>query len=84
MRRDVEKKLGGPPHAIKIIFLGKFTGKQAELHNDISEIGWFTPDEIYEMSHNALRDLDIKQMVKDYLAGQRFSLEIINHTVTEP
>jgi hypothetical protein len=29
-----------------------------------------------------LRDLDIKQMVKDYLAGQKYSLEIITHTVS--
>lgn len=34
------------------------------------------------MDPATLRDSDIKQMVSDYFKGQRYSLEIIRHTVS--
>jgi hypothetical protein len=33
------------------------------------------------MDNATLRDLDIKQMVKDYFAGKKFSLDSITHTI---
>ena len=84
VRKDVEKQLNAVPHAIKIIFIGKFTDKQTGLYDDITETKWFTPDEIYSMDNQTLRDLDIKQMVKDYLAGKKYPLDLIIHTVATP
>ena len=52
-----------------------------KLEDDVTEARWFSPDEIYEMDNMTLRDLDIKQMVKDYFAGKKFPLESIAHTV---
>jgi ADP-ribose pyrophosphatase YjhB (NUDIX family) len=69
-------------HPIKIIFIGNISDKKtAELADDVSETKWFTPEEIEAMDSNTLRDLDIKQMVKDYLAGQKYPLSLIIHTI---
>jgi len=82
VRRDIEKELGATPHAIKIIFIGDISETQnGNLHDDVSETKWFSPDEIYSMGQEMLRDLDIKQMVKDYFAGKKFPLETVTHTV---
>lgn len=81
VRKDIQRD-GQYPHAIKIIFIGVISGSRSRLHSDISETKWFTPDEIYAMDQKTLRDLDIKQMVKDYLSGQKFPLEILKHTVS--
>lgn len=83
VRKDVERELGGTPHAIKIIFKGDFTDKRSDLHDDIAETKWFTPEEIYEMDKATLRDIDIKQMVKDYISGRAYPLDIITHTVAK-
>lgn len=82
VRNDVEKEIGGTPHGIKPIFIGDISENQtSELHDDVSETKWFAPDEIYAMDSVTLRDLDIKQMVKDYFAGKKFPLDAITHTV---
>lgn len=82
VRRDIEKDLGATPHAIKIIFTGDISeSANNELSDDVTETKWFSPDEIYSMNQKVLRDLDIKQMVKDYLADKKFPLELITHTV---
>ena len=82
VRKDIEKELGATPHAIKIIFIGDISETQNEtLEDDVTEARWFIPDEIYAMDNATLRDLDIKQMVKDYFAGKKFSLDSIVHTI---
>lgn len=69
------------PHAIKIIFIGKISdNKIGKLYDDVSETKWFTPEEIYQMDINTLRDPDIKKMVKDYFAGKRYPLDFLTHT----
>ena len=82
VRKDVEKEFDATPHGIKIIFIGDISETQSgTLEDDVAETKWFFPDEIYAMDSAALRDVDIKQMVKDYLVGKRFSLDSIVHTV---
>lgn len=82
VRRDIEKELSGTPHAIKIIFIGDIPKEpEAKLSDDVSEVKWFLPDEIDAMGQETLRDLDIKQMVKDYFTGKKFVLESLTHTV---
>lgn len=82
VRSDVAQELGGTPHAVKILFLGDIPEKpEHKLAEDISETKWFTPEEIYAMDQKTLRDVDIKKIVKDYLAGKKYPLEILSHTV---
>jgi len=69
-------------HPIKLIFSGDITGgKLIEPNDEISDLKWFAPEEIYEMGSDQLRDDDIKQEVKDYLAGKIYPLEIVHHKV---
>ena len=82
VRKDAEKELGAIPHGIKIIFIGNISETQSgTLEDDVTETKWFSPEEIYAMDNATLRDLDIKQMVKDYFSGKKFSLDSIVHTV---
>lgn len=84
VRKDIEKELGATPHAIKLIFVGEISETQNEkLEDDVSEVKWFSPNEIYAMNQATLRDLDIKQIVRDYLAGKKLPLESIIHTVAQ-
>ncbi len=83
VRKDVRAHFKGTPHAIKLIFIGEISASQQKLHDDISETRWFTPEEIYAMGPETLRDVDIKQMVKDYLAGDKYPLDLVTHTVAE-
>lgn len=73
----------GIPHAIKLLFVGDISQHQSELASDSAETKWFVPDEIYAMDSKTLRDVDIKQAVKDYFAGKRYSLEALRHTISE-
>lgn len=83
VKKDMEKEFGALHHPIKIIFTGTISSQpQHALHDDISEAKWFTPEEICAMSPATLRDLDIKQMVKDYFAGRQYPLELLRHTVS--
>lgn len=82
VRKDIEKQLNGTPHAIKIIFIGDIkTDNQKMLYEDVSGLKWFTPEEIYAMDNTTLRDMDIKQLVKDYLDGQQYPLNTIRHFI---
>lgn len=84
VREDLKEKRGATPHAIKLIFIGEISDEPVkEVFGDVSEVKWFTPDEIEQMDLSSLRDLDIKQMVKDYFSGKRFPLEVIEHTVSK-
>jgi len=82
VRDDLTQIYGGDtPHAIKIIYTGTLSDKPVrELESDVSSVEGFTQDQIEKMGA-ALRDVDIIQEVKDYYAGQRFPLDIINHTI---
>ena len=72
----------GIPHAIKIILIGDVnTENPNNLHNDVSTVKWFTPEEIYNMDGKTLRDVDIKKLVKDYFDGKKYPLELIKHTI---
>ena len=72
----------GGRHPVKIIFYGDISEKQdSYMTEEISEIKWFTPEEIEKMEETVLRDLDIKIMVKDYLSNKKYPLELLTHTV---
>ncbi len=73
--------VGSPTHGIKILFTGKIGDTQSALAEDSSDTKWFTPEEIYAMDLKVLRDLDIKQEVKDYLEGKGYPLGLLTHTV---
>lgn len=80
----VKEETNGTHHPIKIIFIGSISKeKTRELEEDISETKWFLPEEIYNMGPGILRDLDIKQMVKDYFSGKKYSLDLITHTISK-
>ena len=82
VRKDSENLLGALPHAIKIIFKGKILHHEPKiLSHEITETKWFTPEEIFTMGGATLRDVDIKQMVKDYFDGKEVPLDFITHTM---
>lgn len=82
-RKDLEGKFpDGTPHPYKLIFRGNITGKEQVDPSEIRALKWFTPDEIFAMDTETLRDLDIKQEIRDYLAGRSYPLEILRHTVS--
>jgi ADP-ribose pyrophosphatase YjhB (NUDIX family) len=81
VRGNLTKQFGATPHAIKLIFIGDISDTQIALHDDVSETKWFSPEEIKAMDSNTLRDLDIKQEVKDYFSGMRFPLSLVTHTI---
>jgi len=83
-KKHLEEKFSITPHPIKIIFTGKISkNNTGELADDVSETKWFSPEEIYQMDKNTLRDIDIKQMVKDYFTGKRYPLDLLTHIVSE-
>lgn len=82
VREDIKKEMGGTPHGIKLIFIGDISdGQTHELHDDVSEVRWFAPEEIFAMDPATLRDADIKQIIRDYFAGKKFPLDALTHTV---
>lgn len=83
VRKDRTDRLPEVPHAIKLLFVGNISEKQSALAEDSAETKWFTPKEIYAMDVKTLRDVDIKQAVKDYFAGKRYPLDILRHTISE-
>ena len=84
VRKDIAKECDGTPHAIKIIFTWDInTSNQKDFYDDIADLKWFTPEEIYAMDTDTLRDKDIKQLVKDYFNGKCYPLDLISHTVQE-
>lgn len=82
LNKKLEAKFNLTFHPIKIVFLGNISEQSiGELHKDVSETKWFSTEEIENMDGNTLRDLDIKKMLKDYLSGQRYPLNILTHTI---
>lgn len=83
-KKELKEKFNITPHPIKIIFVGNISNEKTnELHDDVSETKWFSPEEIDRMDKDTLRDLDIKKMVKDYFADKRYPLELLTHTISE-
>ncbi|MDO8505366.1 MAG: NUDIX domain-containing protein [bacterium] len=67
-------------HAVKLVFVGKVIGGTIKLDpEEIMDARWFTPEEMYDMKEMVLRDMDIKNEVRDYFAGKRYPLEIVHH-----
>lgn len=85
VREDIKEQLRGvTPHPLKFIFKGKFNGEPKVVTPDeISAVKWFDPEEINQMDLKTLRDLDIKQIIKDYFAGKEYSLDLITHTISK-
>lgn len=84
VRKDSEGKLNATPHAIKIIFTGKISDQQTlQTDGEAEEVKWFSPEEIEAMGPDVLRDLDIKQEVKDYFEGKRYPLGLMRHTISQ-
>ena len=82
--KNLKEKFDITPHPIKIIFTGKISkNSTGKLAKDVSENKWFSSEEIYQMDKNTLRDIDIKQMIKDYFAGKRYPLELLTHIMSE-
>lgn len=82
LNKRLETKFNLIFHPIKIVFLGNISQNQTgELHKDVSETKWFSPEQIKNMDSNTLRDLDIKKMIKDYSTGQKYPLNILTHTI---
>lgn len=79
VREDLRQAGGSPPHPLKLIFKGTISGKQQDLHDDVTETKWFTAEEIQAMDNDTLRDVDIKQMVEDHQAGNQYPLHAITH-----
>lgn len=86
VRKDSAGKFGpgSMPHPLKLIFCGTAESARTRFDSrEISEIRWFSPEEIDAMDNSTLRDSDIKNEIHDYLAGKRYSLDLITHTVQE-
>ena len=78
----IKDEAGDIHHAIKIIYIGTISDKEtAGLADDVSGTKWFTPEEVENMDSKTLRDLDIKQMVKDYFSGKKYPLNLLTHTI---
>jgi len=70
-------------HCIKLLFVGKIVGEKIKKldKKEIQNIKWFKPKEIFAMDKKTLRDLDIKDEVKDYLAGRKYPLKLVKHCI---
>lgn len=67
-------------HPIKIMYVGSISKEQEKyMEDEISEIGWFSLEEIEAMDSNTLRDVDIKTMIRDCIAGKKYPLELLTH-----
>lgn len=67
-------------HLIKLIFVGKVAGGEIKLDpEEIMDARFFTPEEIYDMTEGMIRDIHIKDQVRDYFAGKRYPLEMVHH-----
>jgi 8-oxo-dGTP pyrophosphatase MutT (NUDIX family) len=83
VREDIAGQLGATPHPIKIVYLGEIKNHDApaKITEEIEEVRWFAPEEIFAMDSGTLRDEDIKNEIRDCLAGKKYPLEVIQHWV---
>ncbi len=84
VRKDQTAHFNATPHALKLLFIGTIAKEPvSKIEEDVSETKWFSPAEIEAMDSKTLRDVDIKRLVKDYLAGARYPLVLLRHTIAE-
>jgi len=68
---------------VEFVYTGRVSGEQSKIdHHEIKQTRWFTPEEIMAMNESELRDKISKRMLEDYLAGQRYPLEVVSHSKT--
>jgi len=82
VRKDQTADLGATPHPIRLVFTGTISSEPvaSPMEDEIADIRWFTSDEIDKMTQE-LRFSSIKDLVRDYLAGKRYPLELIHHYI---
>jgi ADP-ribose pyrophosphatase YjhB (NUDIX family) len=70
-------------HPIKFVFAGAIPSAPSGSFNpdEILEIKFFFPEEIYSMDNKMFFDADEKQIIKDYFSGKKYPLEIIHHEI---
>src|SRR3989344_1716154 len=79
LRKKVD---AGVPHGIKIIYKGSISGEIGNFEKDVSDVKWFSLDEIQELEKNSmLRDHDIPQEIAEYFAGKSYPLDLIHHFI---
>jgi len=81
----IKTKDGRPNQPIEFVYRGSVSGEQAAVDpKEISAVRWFTPEEIMAMDRKTLRDKISKEMLKDYLAGQKYPLDAVKYTPGKP
>ena len=85
VRDDIRQHMHSTPHVAKFMFKGNVTGGElkAEDAEEITELKYFSREEIEKMTSAELRDIDIKQIVKDYFNGKSYPLDAIHHTIAK-
>lgn len=82
VKPKLSEKLGGLPHSIKLVFRGEITGGSLMSPNEeIMDLKWFTPADIYKLSSPPLRDEDISREVRAYFTNQYIDLSFIHHLI---
>jgi len=83
VRNDLRNNLYNAPHGVRFVFSGVVTGGELkpEEPDEITDVKYFTAEEIEAMDGGVLRDADIKRAVRDYQAGVSCSLDVLHHTV---
>jgi len=79
---SVKAENGELKHPIKLAFRGTISGEPASVDGaEITQMKWYLPEEIYAMDRKELRDLDIKNIIRDYLVGKKYPLDLVHHSV---
>ncbi len=82
VNKTLENKFQIIPHIIDLTFIGKLLDKDEEkLLDDVSAMKWFKFEEIEKMNSDSLRDPCMIEMIKDYINGVKYPLNIIKHYV---
>jgi len=81
IHKDYSEIANYASHGIKLIFKGNITGgTEITSNSEILAVRWFSAKKINDMDGSTLRDLDIKQEIKDYTNNINFPLSIIHHS----
>ena len=87
-RPHVEKSASSKISVLRICFLGETEGDISLEHGDaengveeISDYVWLTPQEILDMDNIELRYHDIKDFVRDFVAGKAYPIDLVRHFV---
>jgi len=82
VNKILENKFQIIPHIIDLTFIGKLLDKdEKKLLDDVSAMKWFKFEEIEKMNSDSLRDPCMIEMIKDYINGVKYPLDIIKHYV---